>query len=426
MNLSEKDQKYIWHPFTQMKTAGSALPIVRGEGTLLFDENNKSYIDAISSWWVNLHGHSHPYIAKKVFEQMQKLAHVVFAGFTHSPAVELCEKLSKHLPSNQAKFFFSGDGSSAVEIALKMSVQYWKNKGEHKTRFIALDGAYHGETFGAMSAGARSIFSAPFTDMLFESTHIPFPKDRKACVESLKEEIQKGDVAAFIFEPLVQGAAGMRMYSAEILNQLLQICKENGVLCIADEVMTGFGRTGTTFAMNQAEIEPDFMCMSKGLSGGSLPLSLTSCTQAIYDAFLGDDMHKAFLHGHSYTGNPVGCAAAIASLELLEKKDCLEAIQNISKNHTDFSEKVQSIDVVNDIRQTGTILAIELKSDTSGYASSIRQQLYKDFLDQGVLLRPLGNVIYIIPPYCITHTELKKVYDVIEKKLNDLTSSREN
>jgi len=420
MSLVEKDQKYIWHPFTQMKTAGPALPIVKGEGTLLIDDKGNSYIDAISSWWVNLHGHSHPYIAEMVYEQMLQLEHVVFAGFTHTPAVELCEKLSKHLPANQAKFFFSGDGSSAVEIALKMSVQYWKNKGESKTRFVALDGAYHGETFGAMSAGARSIFSAPFTDLLFESTHIPFPKDEQAAIESLKTELAKSDVAAFIFEPLIQGAAGMRMYKPEILNKLMLICKEAGVLCIADEVMTGFGRTGTTFAVNQVEAQPDFICMSKGLSGGTLPLSLTTCTQAIYDAFLGDDIQKAFLHGHSFTGNPIGCVAAIASLELLEKEECKEAMKNIAAKHKAFAEQVKTLDVIKDIRQTGTVIAIELKAYSSGYASTIRQQLYQDFLSQGVLLRPLGNVIYILPPYCITEDELTKVYEVIETKLKAL------
>ena len=420
MGLVEKDKKYIWHPFTQMKTAEAAIPIVKGEGTLLIDDKGNTYIDAISSWWVNLHGHSHPYIAEKVYAQMQKLEHVVFAGFTHNPAVELCEKLSKHLPSNQAKFFFSGDGSSAVEIALKMVVQYWKNKDENKTRFVALDGAYHGETFGAMSTGARGIFSAPFSDLLFECTHIPFPKDEQAAIQNLKTEIDKGGIAAFIFEPLVQGAAGMRMYKAETLNKLMQICKEAGVLCIADEVMTGFGRTGTTFAVNQTEAKPDLICLSKGLSGGTLPVSLTTCTNDIFDAFLGDDIQNAFLHGHSFTGNPIGCSAAIASLDLLEKKECQTAIKNIAKSHEIFAKRINSIEIIKDIRQTGTILAIELKSDSSGYASSLRQKLYHDFLDQGVLLRPLGNVIYILPPYCIKEKELEKVYKVIENQLKKM------
>ena len=420
MGLVEKDKKYIWHPFTQMKTAEAPIPIVKGEGTLLIDDKGNTYIDAISSWWVNLHGHSHPYIAEKVYAQMQKLEHVVFAGFTHNPAVELCEKLLKHLPSNQAKFFFSGDGSSAVEIALKMAVQYWKNKGENKMRFVALEGAYHGETFGAMSAGARSIFSAPFSDLLFECTHIPFPKDEQAAIQNLKTEIDKGGIAAFIFEPLVQGAAGMRMYKAETLNKLIQICKEAGVLCIADEVMTGFGRTGTTFAVNQTEAKPDLICLSKGLSGGTLPLSLTTCTCDIFDAFLGDDLQEAFLHGHSFTGNPIGCTAAIASLDLLERKECQTAIKNIAKSHEIFAKRINSIEIIKDIRQTGTILAIELKSDSSGYASSVSQKLYQEFLNQGVLLRPLGNVIYILPPYCIKEKELKKVYKAIENQLKNM------
>jgi adenosylmethionine-8-amino-7-oxononanoate aminotransferase len=302
-----------------------------------------------------------------------------------------------------------------------MSVQYWKNKKENRTRFVAIDGAYHGETFGAMSAGARSIFSAPFSDLLFETAHIPFPKNEKDCIDCLKDELSKGDVAAFIFEPLVQGAAGMRMYKAETLNKLIQICKEAGVLCIADEVMTGFGRTGTTFAVNQIEAEPDFMCMSKGLSGGTLPLSLTTCTKNIYDAFLGDDIQKAFLHGHSFTGNPIGCVAAIASLELLEKEECQSAIKNISARHKSFATKIKTLKVLLDVRCTGTIIAIELKVDSSGYASSIRQGLYNAFLEQGVLLRPLGNVIYMIPPYCITEKELNKVYEVIEHQLNLLS-----
>ena len=251
MSISDLDKKHIWHPFTQMKTAQAPLPIERGKGTILFDEDGKSYIDAISSWWVNLHGHAHPYLAQKVNEQMQQLEHVVFAGFTHKPAAELCQRLSKRLPANQSKFFFSGDGSSAVEIALKMSIQYWRNKGQKKQRFLALEGGYHGETFGAMSAGARSIFSAHFQDYLFDVKHLPFPKAEQDCLDALEEELKSDDVAAFIFEPLVQGASGMRMYSANTLDKLIKLCKKHQVLCIADEVMTGFGRTGDYFACNK-------------------------------------------------------------------------------------------------------------------------------------------------------------------------------
>lgn len=422
MSISEKDKQYIWHPFTQMKTADTPIAISKGKGTLLFDEEGNSYIDAIASWWVNLHGHAHPYLAQKVNEQMQSLEHVVFAGFTHAPATHLCEKLSKRLPDNQAKFFFSGDGSSAVEIALKMSIQFWKNKGEKRHRFLALEGGYHGETFGAMSAGARSLFSAPFTDYLFEVNHLPFPKEEAACLSTLATELTKGDVAAFIFEPLVQGAAGMRMYSASTLDKMMALCQKHGVLCIADEVMTGFGRTGTYFATNQLKQQPDFICLSKGLSGGTLPLSLTTCTQKIYDAFLGDDISTAFLHGHSFTGNPVGCASAIASLELLEDESCQKNIQRIAAKHTAFARQLKGNLLLEDIRQQGTILALELKAEQTGYASDIRASLYQHFIQDGIILRPLGNVIYILPPYCITDEELEKVYKSISSALEKMAN----
>jgi adenosylmethionine-8-amino-7-oxononanoate aminotransferase len=412
MSISKSDKQYIWHPFTQMKTAKDAIAIVKGEGSLLFDENGKSYIDAISSWWVNLHGHANPYIRQKMDEQHQKLAHVMFAGFTHESATVLCQELSNVLPSNQSKFFFSGDGSSAVEIALKMSIQYWKNKGIKKQKIIALDGAYHGETFGAMSAGARSIFSAHFQDYLFEVTHLPFPT-QKTCLKKLEEELKKDDVAAFIFEPLVQGASGMRMYSPAILDDMIALCKKYNTLTIADEVMTGFGRTGTYFACNQIKQEVDFMCLSKGLSGGTLPISLTTCTQNIYQSFLGDDMNAAFLHGHSYTGNALGCAAAIASLELLKKENCQDRIKKITNQHHLFKSKIKPYPFIKDIRQTGTILAIELYNENSSYTSSIKDSIYNFFMDKGINLRPLGNVLYILPPYCITDSELKHIYDSI-------------
>lgn len=413
MSISEKDKKFVWHPFTQMKTAGAALPIVRGEGTLLIDEDGNSYIDAIASWWVNLHGHAHPYIADKVSGQMSTLAHIPFAGFTHQPAVELCERLSAILPDNQAKFFFSGDGSSAVEIALKMSIQYWNNKGESRKRILALDGGYHGETFGAMSAGARSIFSAHFNDFLFDVVHLPFPANESAALEAISEEVANGDVAAFIFEPLVQGAGGMRMYDASSLDKMLEIAQNAGVHCIADEVMTGFGRTGTFFACNQLTRQPDFMCMSKGLSGGTMPLSLTTCTQQIYDAFLGDDITTAFLHGHSFTGNPIGCVSAIASLDLLESQECRESMDRIHARHAAFATQLENHPLLADVRLKGSILAIELKAEVTGYASEVRETLYNHFISSGVLLRPLGNVLYVLPPYCITDEELDKVYKSI-------------
>jgi adenosylmethionine-8-amino-7-oxononanoate aminotransferase len=294
-----------------------------------------------------------------------------------------------------------------------MSIQYWKNKGQQRQRILALEGGYHGETFGAMSAGAKSIFSAPFEDYLFRVEHLPFPKDEEAVLMALKEKLEGSNVACFIFEPLVQGASGMRMYSAKVLNKMMALCKQYDVLCIADEVMTGFGRTGTYFACNQLSETPDLMCLSKSLSGGTLPLSLTSCSKEIYDSFLGDDISTAFLHGHSFTGNPIGCAAAIASLELLEEEECQKQIKYIAVKHQAFAQKISNHSKVDNIRQCGTILAMDIISEESGYSSNIKQLLYQHFIDMGVLLRPLGNVLYIIPPYCITNEELQIVYNSI-------------
>ena len=419
MSITNDDRQYIWHPFTQMQSS-TPIPIIKGKGSCVYDEEGKEYIDAISSWWVNIHGHSHPYIAEKVSKQLYTLNHVLFAGFTHQPATDLCKKLSHYLPKNQAKFFFSGDGSSAVEIALKMSIQYWRNKGQKRQRIIALDGGYHGETFGAMSVGGRSIFSAHFSDYLFEVEHLPFPSDEKQTVDTLKMVLEKDDVACFIFEPLVQGAAGTRMYSADVLDEMIALCQQKEVLCIADEVMTGFGRTGTFFACDQLNNQPDFMCLSKSLSGGTVPISLTTCTQTIYDSFLGNDLSTAFLHGHSFTGNPIGCAASMASLELLASENCQSKIKNITHSHQQFANQLTTHPIIKEVRQCGTILAFDIDSSQNGYTSYIKEVLYHHFLSQGIILRPLGNVIYILPPYCITEEQLKKTYAAVLSGLNEL------
>ena len=419
MSISKDDREYIWHPFTQMQHA-SPIPIVKGKGSCLYDEKGKEYIDAISSWWVNIHGHSHPYITQKVSQQLATLEHVLFAGFTHQPATDLCRKLSHHLPANQSKFFFSGDGSSAVEIALKMSIQYWRNKGQKRPRILALEGGYHGETFGAMSVSGKSVFSAHFNDYLFKVEYLPFPKDEASTLKALKDAIAQNDVACFIFEPLVQGASGMRMYSKSILDKMLDCCRQSEILCIADEVMTGFGRTGTFFACNQLENKVDFMCLSKSLSGGTLPISLTTCTQEIYDSFLGHDLNNAFLHGHSFTANPLGCAASLASLELLESKECQNQISSIIEQHQQFAQEINAHSVLKEVRQCGTILALEIEAGEKGYLSQLKNILYSHFLDDGLILRPLGNVVYVLPPYCITKEELKKVYSSIRSALNKL------
>jgi len=424
MNLSERDQQAIWHPYTQMQLADPSIPIVKGEGVYLFDEAGKKYIDAISSWWVNLHGHAHPYLAQKTAEQLQKLEHVIFAGFTHEPAIVLAERLLGILPANQSKIFYSDNGSTAVEVAIKMAIQYWRNKGYARNKIIAFDHAYHGDTFGAMSVSSRSKFTHAFNDLLFDVIRIPYPgKGREQdTMDQLKTQItkQRSSVAAFIFEPLVLGAGGMLMYEAGILNQLIKNCNENHIIAIADEVMTGFGRTGKYFASDFLEAQPDIICLSKGITGGTMPLGVTSCTHDIYTAFLSDDRDKAFYHGHSYTANPVACAAAIGSYEWLIKEECRQSIQRIAASHTGFIKKNQDNPVLKNLRSTGTILAMDFEtSEPTSYFHSLRDRLYHFFLERGIILRPLGNTVYVMPPYCITDAELGYVYDAIERFSNN-------
>ncbi|GAB4130914.1 MAG: adenosylmethionine--8-amino-7-oxononanoate transaminase [Raineya sp.] len=429
--ILEKDQRYIWHPFTPLVDSLPPLPIVRAEGMYLYTEDGKAILDAIASWWVNLHGHSHPTIAKAIYQQAQTLEHIIFAGFTHQPAAELAEKLLQLLPNNQSKVFFSDDGSTSCEVALKMALQYWYNQGIKKHKIIALQGAYHGDTFGAMSVGDRNPFNAPFAEKLFEVEFLPFPqcyqaaccagsrafsKCRKAgaCVEKMQALAQSGDVAAFIYEPLVQGAAGMRMYSIEILDKLLEIAKEHEIICIADEVMTGFGRTGKLFASQYASFPPDIMCLSKGITGGTMPLGVTTCTEEIIDAFRSAESSKTFYHGHSFTANPLACAAALASLQILLQKETLNAITHIGERHIEFELKVRGHKKLSDVRSIGTILALELQTqEETSYFNQIGKSVYQYFLEKNILLRPLGNVLYLMPPYCIKEEELDWVYQEV-------------
>jgi len=417
MTLAERDSEVIWHPYTQMKTAGLPLAIAKGEGALLFDEAGNTYLDAVSSWWVNLHGHSHPYIAQKITTQLQQLEHVIFAGFTHQPAVELAEGLLKILPANQKRIFYSDNGSTAVEVALKMAFQYWQNQGIQKNKIIAFRDSYHGDTFGAMSVSSRSAFTQPFNQYLFEVLFIdvPVPGQEEKCLAQLTAYAQRSDVAAFIFEPLVLGTAGMVMYEPVVLDQLITICRDHEILAIADEVMTGFGRTGKLFATDYLANHPDIFCLSKGLTGGTMALGVTSCAQQIYDAFLSEDKLKTFFHGHSYTANPIACTAGIASLELLLQDATQANITRIMQQHTAFREKIEKHPACKVIRQTGTILALEFETGTTSYFNNIRDLLYNFALENKVLLRPLGNIIYILPPYCITSAQLEEVYAVIIK-----------
>jgi adenosylmethionine---8-amino-7-oxononanoate aminotransferase len=421
MSLEEKDKQYIWHPYTQHGLLPKHIPIVKSENCYLFDENGKKYIDAISSWWVNIHGHAHPYIANKIHEQLLTLEHVIFGGFTHPKAVELAERILKKLANNQQKVFFSDNGSTAVEVALKMAIQFFRNLN-HRTniQIIAIEGSFHGDTFGAMSVSARNQFNIQFDEYLLPVRYIPFPtvnNINEVCW--LLNEYSKDKNAIFIYEPLIQGAAGMRMYEPSLLHKILEVCETNHVIKIADEVMTGFGRTGKFFASDYSTIQPDIVCMSKGLTGGTLPMGLTSCTQKIYDEFYSDDSSKTFYHGHSFTGNPIGCAAACASLDLLEKEETWTAIKRIENQHKQFAEVLTNYHNVRNIKTFGTILSFELNtSEKTSYNNSIRNQAYKFFIERGVLLRPLGNVIYILPPYSIEEKDLKIIYDTILSFLN--------
>lgn len=419
MDLVERDLKVIWHPYTQMQTAAPPVPIVRGQGALLFDEDGKTYIDAVSSWWVNIHGHSHPYIADKVAAQLTQLEHVIFAGFTHTGAVELAERLLAILPQNQAKVFYSDNGSTAVEVAIKMCLQYWHNHDQPRTKIVAFKNAYHGDTFGAMAVSGRSAFTNVFESLLFEVEFIELPNQDN--IADLKSQITalRSNLACFIFEPLLQGSGGMLMYEAKYLDELMAHCRAERVLTIADEVLTGFGRTGKRFACDHLQQQPDIMCFSKGLTGGTMALGLTTCTQNIYDAFLSDDKLKTLFHGHSFTANPVACAAALASLDLFMLPDTLANMQRITDRHAQFGLKITNHPKVKTWRQTGTIIALEWETGAeTSYFSHLRDKLYQYFLDAGIILRPLGNVLYILPPYCITDEQLNYIYSKIEAALD--------
>lgn len=420
MNLSEKDKQYNWHPYTQHQTAGNFPAIVKGKDALLWDENGKEYIDAIASWWVNPFGHSNTFIADAIYKQLTTLEHVLFGGFTHDKAVALAEKLVTILPSNQKKFFYSDNGSTAVEVAIKASFQYFHNQGIKKNTIIAFEDAFHGDTFGAMAVSGVGLFTQAFQDDLITVIRIPVPVAGKEeeSLNALHNAIQNEKVAAFIFEPLVLGAAGMVMYEPEILNQLLAICKENNIFTIADEVMTGFGKTGKNFACDYLTEQPDMMCLSKALTGGTIPMAITSFTDTIFDGFKSENINHAFFHGHTFTANPTGCAASLASIELLEQPQTSENIKRIHESHKAFQAKIENNPKVKNIRIRGVIFALEVVThEETSYYGSIRNKLYNYFIENGIILRPVGNIVYILPPYIITDAQLQKIYQTIENAL---------
>ncbi|MBC9929922.1 adenosylmethionine--8-amino-7-oxononanoate transaminase [Chitinophaga qingshengii] len=412
-NLSARDLGVIWHPYTQMQTAPAPIGIVRGEGACLYDEDNNEYIDATSSWWVNIHGHAHPHIAQQLAAQALQLQHCIFAGYTHPPAVNLAERLLPLLPGQQRRVFYSDNGSTAVEVAIKMALQYWHNKGQRRNKILAFKNAYHGDTFGAMSVSGRSVFTRVFDDFLFEVHFLDVPsKDNVADIIATIEATEQ--VAAFIFEPLLQGSGGMVMYDIPGFEQLLQYCRQQQILLIADEVMTGFGRTGKNFAMEYLQTAPDMVCLSKGLTGGSMALGITTCTSDIYDAFLSADKLKTLFHGHSFTANPLACTVALASLDLFEDPACALNRQRIHENHQRFLQELKQIGIIKNARLLGTILAFELVTDNAdGYTNNLADYLHRFFRSKRIMLRPLGNTLYILPPYCITDEQLAAVYDSI-------------
>lgn len=416
-SVTEKDAQTVWHPFTPLHGLRPPLEAVRAEGAWIYTADGRKILDLVSSWWVNLHGHGHPHIAQAVARQASELAHVIFAGFTHEPAVKLARRLLQILPPNMSKIFYSDNGSTATEVAMKMAFQYFYNLEQHKPKIIAIEGAYHGDTFGAMSVGDPSPFNAPFRPYLFEAVFIPFPEKGKEeqVFEQFADIVATGQVGAFIFEPLIQGASGMRTYDAALLDKMIAHAQQHGVICIADEVMTGFGRTGKLFACRYLNRYPDIICLSKGITGGFLPLGVTACTQRIQDAYRSPDLMKTFFHGHSYTANPIACAAANASLDLLLSDQCCADIERISRNHAQFAEQLRRGKyAVRDVRTLGTILAVETdRSGQTSYFHEARNNLYYYFLDKNLLIRPLGNVVYILPPYCITNEELSLAYRAI-------------
>ncbi|MDX1642477.1 MAG: adenosylmethionine--8-amino-7-oxononanoate transaminase [Balneolaceae bacterium] len=420
----------IWHPFTIQKNAPEPKKVVSGEGIWLELEDGQRIADCISSWWVNIHGHANPVIAEAIGEQARKLEHVIFANFTHDPAEKISEVVTEMLPGNLNKVFFSDNGSTAVEVAIKTAVQYWKNHGKTRNKIIAFNGAYHGDTFGAMSAGDRNIFSQVFENMLFEVDFVDYPftwdgdesisEKEDRVIEEIEQLLVENpdDYAAIIIEPLIQGAGGMRICREEFLQRLHWVNRQFETLLIFDEVMTGFGRTGENFASIRAQVEPDIICLAKGLTGGFLPLSVTVSSDEVYDSFYSEDPMKTFWHGHSYTANPLGCAAAIASMEILA--DSQERIKEMELEHQEQLKTLKHLPIEK-IRVKGTIAAFDIiNKEQTGYFNSIANEIKSKCHDYDLLIRPLGNTVYLMPPFCITEDELEWVYRQLGKLMEEV------
>jgi len=429
----------IWHPFTQHAINPDTITVERASGAYVYaQQKGKSgeqrIIDAISSWWVITHGHCHPHITETVQEQAAKLDQVIFAGFTHNQAEKLATRMSdltaKSFGQKFDHAFFSDSGSTSVEVALKMALGYWAHTKKPRSKIIALEDGYHGDTFGAMSVSGRNQFNDIYKSYLFDTCHLPVPEEGKEAItlQRLEDYLKKNkdDVAAFIFEPLLMGAGGMKIYSPQVLKEMAEMCREHGVLLIADEVMTGFGRTGTMFACEQAGVMPDIMCLSKGMTGGFLPMGLTLCNHEIFQAYYQKDRSKMFFHSTSFTGNALSCAAANASLDIWENEPVFERIARITKSHSVAALDFSQHNNIANIRQKGTVLALDIVMDDekgTDYLSEIQPRLYSLALEKNVLLRPLGNTMYVLPPYCVSDDDLQEIYSTIKSVASKVAAS---
>lgn len=407
----------VWHPFTQHGLEPEMLPIVRSEGAWLETADGRRIFDGISSWWVITHGHRHPKIVRAIQQQADKLDQLIFAGFTHEPAEAVARGLTAIAPAGLTHVFFSDSGSTSVEVALKMALGYWRNIGKPRTRILALEHAYHGDTIGTMSAGARGVFNAAYEPLLFDVGRIPFPAKgaEQQTFDALEHACRAGNVAGFICEPLILGAGGMLLYDAATLAEMHRICARYGVLFIADEVMTGFGRTGTLFASEQANVSPDILCVAKGITGGSIPLAATLCTKTIFDAHLSKDRSRTFFHSSSYTANPIACAAAVANLEIWRSEPVIDGIRALAATQAANLAGIANNPRFENARQIGTITAFEFAGAAAGYLADVSLRLRQTLLERNVLLRPLGATIYVMPPYCATEADLNHVYAAISE-----------
>lgn len=404
----------VWHPFTQHALQPDMVKIERGEGAYLFAADGRRIIDAISSWWVVTHGHCHPPIVRAIQKQAEQLNQIIFAGHTHEPAEQVASAMLKLAPRGLDCVFFSDSGSTSVEVALKMALGYWHNIGEPRSRIVVMQHAYHGDTIGAMSVGARGVFNAAYGPLLFDVVTVPFPlKGQEQETLDALEAACRDKPAAFIVEPLILGAGGMLMYPAWVLKEMKRICEAAGVWFIADEVMTGWGRTGTLFACEQADVAPDIACYSKGLTGGALPLAVTLCRDEIFEAHFSQDRSRTFFHSSSYTANPIACAAAKANLDLWNDPAVAAGVAAVAAMQENAVSMLRADDRFKNVRRTGTITALELEVRDGGYLAGIGPKLLAFFGNRGLLLRPLGNTIYVMPPYCVTQADLDEIYAAI-------------